>query len=478
MTLPLSVIAAFATLLAAVAPPDDPVPGALSDVRLARRALEMIHPGYDRYTDRAVLDNAFDSLERDAADGLPARTLFARLSDVAALIRCGHTKLEPSSAWAEHRADHPTYLPLRFTAADGRMIVTASGSPELRPGDEVLSIDARPAGELLARILTMVPSDGWTDSCRRFALGGMSDLDDCEFDHFLPFIHPLADHASLEVRSNDAPRSRLVRVPLMTRAARTAAIGAPPQPRDFDKSITLDIRGDIGVLRIGTFVAYRSPSNPDDVLRPYFERLRDAGAKTLILDLRDNGGGSDSAAIALARYLVAAPFTPTTKSWVRCYRFGDLADRLETWDRSVLNMPESLFQDLGNGYFELQREAQTFDPLTPTFTGRVIALCGPANQSGATLFLAGLRARRAATLVGEPTGGAPDGPTAGIIFFLPLPESGFRLRIPAIRSVTGIACEPGQGLIPDVLVRPTIDDLLAGRDPVLDAAKAIAAQTP
>ena len=40
-----------------------------------------------------------------------------------------------------------------------------------------------------------------------------------------------------------------------------------------------------------------------------------------------------------------------------------------------------------------------------------------------------------AIFVGEPTGGNPGGATAGIIFFVKLPNSGIKVRVPVQRTV-------------------------------------------
>jgi hypothetical protein len=447
-----------------------PSSAAREDAALARRAIEMIHPGLDRYTPKVEINAAFDRLEAACQTDITERDFYAALSVALARIRCSHTKAEPSKAWAEWRSSTPSYLPFRFIEDEGRMIVTRSAAEGVDTGDEVVSVAGIATREVLAKIFTTVPADGWTDSARLFALSSVSDLDQSEADHFLPAFYRLGESVRLEVRGLTDAASRLVMAKMMTQDARRAALAEPPAARNLDEAVSLDVRPDgVAVRRVGTFVAYRKPIKPADIYRPHFERLATEKISTLILDLRDNGGGSDDAAIDLARFLVAAPFTPSSKQWVKTFRFSDLAEKLETWDRSVLNMPAEIFKDLGNGYFEVQTPpGGPVTPLAPAFTGRLIVLCGPANASGATLFLAGLRERRPLTLVGEPTGGSAAGPTAGIMLFLPLPNTGIKVRIPAIRSVTGIAsADPRGGLDPDVLVRPTLADRLAGRDVAL-----------
>lgn len=447
-----------------------PSSAAREDAALARRAIEMIHPGLDRYTPKVEIDAAFDRLEAVCRNDITERDFYAELSVALARIRCSHTKAEPSKAWADWRSSTPSYLPFRFIEDEGRMIVTRSATEGVRTGDEVVSIDGVAARGVLATIFAAVPADGWTDSARRYALSSMSDLDESELDHYLPAFFRLGESARLEVRGTRDATSRVVDVKLMTQDSRRAALVEQPPVRNLDEAVSLDVRADgVAILRVGTFIAYRKQIKPADIYRPYFERLAAEKIGTLILDLRENGGGSDDAAIDLARFLIDKPIAFSSKAWVRAYQFGDLANKLETWDRSVLSMPAEMFKDLGNGYFEVQSApAEPFTPLEPAFTGRLIVLCGPANASGATLFLARLRERRPVTLVGEPTGGSAAGPTAGIMLFLPLPNTGIKVRIPAIRSVTGIAsANPCGGLDPDVLVRPTLADRLAGHDVAL-----------
>jgi hypothetical protein len=459
----------------ALAQPSRVIPAAqaAADAALARRAIELIHPGLDRYAPKPQVAAGFDRLQAACTTDITERDFYAALSLALAGIRCSHTKAEPSKAWADWRKTTPSSLPLRFVENEGRMIVTRSAAQGIQPGDEIIRIDAVPTHLVLSTILAAVPADGWTDNARRFALSSMSDLDESEFDHFFPAFFPSAQSVQLEVRTPNDARSRLISVPLLTPSARREALAEPPVARNLDEAVALDIKpGGLAVLRVGTFVAYRKPIKPADIYRPLFQQLATEKTQTLILDLRDNGGGSDDAAIDLARFLVAKSFTYAPRKWVRTYRFGDLTDKLETWDRSVLTLPEQALKDLGNGYLEVQAlPAPQLEPLEPAFTGRLVVLCGPANASGSTMFMAGLRERREVTLVGEPTGGNAEGPTAGTILFLPLPSTGIKVRIPAIRSVTGIAsANPAGGLDPDVLVRPTLSDILAGRDVVLQRA--------
>ncbi|MEL6258861.1 MAG: hypothetical protein AAFQ67_07380, partial [Pseudomonadota bacterium] len=118
------------------------VDAAQRDIALARRTLESLHAGYDRYTDRAVLDGMWTALETKASDGLDTRDLYLELSRITAAIRCDHTKVQLSEAMETTRTTAPVYLPFRYRLFDNRMIVDqVANDVPLTRGDEILAID-------------------------------------------------------------------------------------------------------------------------------------------------------------------------------------------------------------------------------------------------------------------------------------------------------------------------------------------------
>ncbi|HEX5632535.1 MAG TPA: hypothetical protein VFX50_04875, partial [Gemmatimonadales bacterium] len=127
---------------AAQAPPAPPAPvpaaGAIADVALLRRALEVVHAGYDRYALPAALVEAWRRLDSAAALGPDQLQFYGEVSRLLAVLRCDHTKAELPETLAAWRRTNPSHLPFRFRLFGRRMFVdVAAAGTGLARGDEI-----------------------------------------------------------------------------------------------------------------------------------------------------------------------------------------------------------------------------------------------------------------------------------------------------------------------------------------------------
>lgn len=458
---------------------------AAGDVALMRRALETIHPGLYRRTSRRAMDRAFDALERSVAAGpVTDVELYRRVSAVLALVRCTHTKADQPDALESWRQDNPSHLPFRFALAEGRMIVLSSdpGQPPLPRGAEIVSINGRPVARLIATLGAYVPVDGFTEGSRAAYLASDGDLMGADFDHFYPYVFGFPQRFTLVLRDGPgAPRRTLTLVPVPFRTWRTFDSAGRPYRQDFADAVSWRmLDGQTGYLAVATFVNYRRPVDAAALYARALDELRAAGAQSLVLDLRANGGGSNDAALALIDALATGPYVYQRAIRYRAVRYGDLPDHISSWgDRDALFAPPlDRFVPAADGWFDLRADLapEVLMPRAPApgaFTGPVTVLAGPANASGATMVVARLRAMGRVRVVGARTGGSADGPTAGTIFAVRLPASGIVVRVPLVFNQMAVdRFDPRGGVQPDVPVPVTVADLRAGRDRALAAAMA------
>ncbi len=99
--------------------------------------------------------------------------------------------------------------------------------------------------------------------------------------------------------------------------------------------------------------------------------------------------------------------------------------------------------------------------------GRLYALIGPVTYSSGMMAAMDFKDELHAILFGEPTGGKPN--SFGEVKRATLPNSNLALYYPT-KYFRPISDADPQSVMPDVPVRLTLEDFLAGRDPVLEAA--------
>ena len=103
----------------------------------------------------------------------------------------------------------------------------------------------------------------------------------------------------------------------------------------------------------------------------------------------------------------------------------------------------------------------------PAYGGPIALLASSATAGAAEDLLAAFRATARGVIVGEPSAGSP-----GDVATFPLPKN-WAVQFSVTRHAFADGSEyAGVGVKPDVLVVPSVEDLLAGKDAALDRARA------
>ncbi len=463
---------------------------AKADIALMRRGLETVHPGLTRYTSKADIDAAFTKLESIANAPVDTLTLHREMALMLAQIHCDHTKAEMSDVLSEYRVQNATHLPLRFRLIEGRMIAVSNDGQTNAPpaGAEILSINGKPVPQLLVTLGKAVAYDGDTSQAIAAKLSSDGDLMGDDFNENYPGFFGFAKAWDIVWKPVGAEKQIAVALKPIAFDAWTKLEAPGDQYRsEFYKSIGWNIDGDTAKLKIGTFVNYRNPVETTAFIGGFVKAMKANGTKHLILDLRGNGGGSEDVSVALGRYLFDAPFTWTKPLRYKAIRYGDLPDHINSWgDRDALFNPDpALFTKTSDGMYEriVDKTAPESDDGNTTiehlpiadlhFGGKLTLITDARNGSATTRLIAQFKEKRGARLVGEDSAGSAEGPTAGQLFVVTLPNSGLKLRIPNAWNRTNIArFEPRMGVRVDEGVIPTIADFAIGRDRQMEVAQA------
>lgn len=312
---------------------------------------------------------------------------------------------------------------VRVEEIEGRAIVTSVSDPSLHTiavGMELLAVDGVPVRQYAeANIVPYIPASTPQDRAKRLWRNVLLG----------------AEGSSVTLTLADAKgKTREQTVRRLTRDEQAKLAPAMPP-------MELRMIGKIAYIALHSF----GSRDAADLYERNFAEI--AKSDAMIIDLRRNGGGDGAVGFRILATLVDKPFL--TAAWsTREYR-----PTFRAWGR-----PETKY-------------AEPPSPVPPNgtmlYTKPVVVLTSAGTYSAAEDFAVAFDAAKRGTILGEPTGGSTGQP---LMFKLP---GGGAARVctkhdayPDGREFVGV------GIQPQVVVRPTVTDLRAGRDTVLETALA------
>ena len=111
------------------------------------------------------------------------------------------------------------------------------------------------------------------------------------------------------------------------------------------------------------------------------------------------------------------------------------------------------------------------------FDGNVYIITGGNSFSATAIFAHSLKGQSNVKIIGEETGGGAYGNTAWMIPELKLPNTGLRFHLPKFRLVMDKnLVREGRGVMPDIAVAPTAEDIRKGIDVKIAAVRELIEQ--
>jgi carboxyl-terminal processing protease len=374
---------------------------------------------------RADWDSALAANLKLAADPQSDLRFYHRLRRLVALLGDGQAAVI-APPYLRSRIARP---PLRLTSAERRpFILDYAENDEMRV--------ARP--ERFAEILAVqgIPAESWIRDSVLPTTAAATLAD--RWQRAVTWMLEGEKGTSLHL---------LVRVP-----------GQEPRGLSVTRSVSLNDRwpldppafaadslpGAIAVVRIGSFT-------DEDVVRQLDRAFPDfARVQGLVLDLRNATTGRTEFAYHMLARLSDRPLAAVrwrTPQYRAVFRALNLADSALTW----------YGPDTGT-------VAPRIDH--PSYGGPMAVLISSATSGAAEDLVAVFRAAGRGAVIGEPSGGSP-----GDVATFTLPKSwSVQFSVTRHRSPDGTEFA-GAGVKPDVLVVPTVNDVVTGHDVALEKAR-------
>lgn len=440
------------------------------DLTLLRKALDDLHPGLTLHRTKQQDQAAWGELERFVPRGGTRQQFYLRLSRYLAGVQCGHTYANfynQTDAVKAELFDRDDKVPFTFAILDRRIFIRESAT--LARGTEVLGLNGRPVGDLLAELQKYVKADGKNDGKRLSDLE-VSGLGRFEaFDIFQPMLLPPREGKYSVLVQELGAQPRTVEMAAVSRDSRRIRLRlATADPWEFRM-----LPEGPAYLRLSSFTTWNFRFDWKAFLADACAKAKDQPDRGLIIDIRGNEGGDDSVITELLKYVIKQPTTiPKSLAYVIFQQVSDeLRPHLSTWDQAVFNAA-AYTRPIGDGRYEVQSESsrdRILQPSSRAFSGKVVLLVGPANSSATFTVARTWKQQGLATLVGRPTGGSRKGTNGGKFLVYKMPDAGFTVDIPLV-AYRPEPSGPDAGIVPDVLTKWTVEDIRLNRDPDLVAA--------
>ena len=363
-----------------------------------------------------------------------------------------------------------------------------NGAPGVDPGDRILAVNGQDADALLAAWASEISHD--TDAGRRAQIARRFRvylaLHGIDAPYRLTVAPPGGPSRDVTIPGDPVSYMFQDRPPAPARPPVTE-VNLPPVPPTVFKPIQLQnaffeyriIEPDIAYMNFfSIFDGLSTVSRFEKAVDQMFKRVASDRPRVLIIDIRENGGGEDSAAQALLRHLTEKPFRLHTSAQLK--RSKEARDFISSMIRIPFRwlrlhyIPSEVRQyftgQVGTLSRPLERPLKERPRAEPFFDGPVCVLTGPRTYSAAVEFAEAVKTFGLATIVGEETGGQPN--SFGNGFPFTLPRSGLLVNVATSRGVRANGdLADFSPVKPDIVVRTTAADMRRGFDPVLERAK-------
>lgn len=274
--------------------------------------------------------------------------------------------------------------------------------PEKYFGNELIRINGKEMSEIIETIQPLLPNDGNTDEVIGASLP------------FLLWAVNISQPYSVEIMNKENGLSEILELQGTNDLDKYRTQKPIDKEVKLQNFITFDILDkNIGYINAKSFgfVQYNQITKTfEKEMESYFAELKAKGVSNLIIDLRENGGGSSYPAEAILQKIAHKPYQQTGGSTMRVSRqFGESLDGLPWAIRIIAKKGSMKNYDkypIGTNIKEENKPALP-KKFKNSFSGQVYVLIGPNTHSAAMMMANAVEDFDLGILVGEPTKSIP-----------------------------------------------------------------------
>jgi hypothetical protein len=479
----------------------------LEDINYLQKKIYKYQPAIDLFISKDALNKKFDSLKQLSKTPKKANELYLSLVTVVNSIKQGHNfvgpvvkKLSKKERKLKLKQGKSPYSQFDYFFENDKLYLLNNFSKDtlIPNGAEVLKIGDITPQQIKEKYWKTTVSDGFNTTFYNYSFAkriigfagvemGIKDSLNYQFKYKDSIFERMIYRPNFKKEKSDVKKDSIsqktinkkeLKVKKKAESKKKALLGYDSEKKQYNKELTFKSNDSmVAVLKIRNFMT----GNFKDYYHQTFELLQKKQTKILILDLRNNPGGRINEIKILASYFTNKPF--------QLIEPVVLTKRTSLWETTFLkDAPVILYPILlpaypiiktieyikpkknKNGTFNYWLSSSKIQQPSPyNFSGKVYVLINGGSFSASCLISAHLKSIKNITFVGEETGGGANQTTAGRMPMYELPNSKLNFNVllmdikPTHKNETF-----GRGIMPDVSINQTIDDIINNKDPQME----------
>lgn len=397
-----------------------------------------------------------------------------------------HNSTDFSKKYLENlRKENHGYFPLPIKWIDGKWLVNYENN-EIPLGSEIISINNIPISEIIQELYKYYTTDGKNITGKRIGIR-------TNFSKYYRLNYGLQEEFQVifkKQNSNFEEKKTLNNIGYSEYYKNFSKIHSMP----LDQFYYADLKENqkykyeqfdfsTGILTIYTFSmgneTTKEHKNYVAFLDSIFSEIKTKNVKNLIVDVRQNGGGTDPNDIVTYSYLTQRDFQENKQAWISFKKIP----YLKYYDINVpkfirplvvgkhnKELQKDFYVEKDNRFYQgsLSNDHKIWKPNPNAFQGNIYLLISPAVASAGSLFASMVAGNDNTTVIGEEAMGGYYGHNGHTPFEYKLPNSKIEFSFSIVNLEQDVPEKSNQkydrGIIPDYDITQTFEDFLENKD--------------
>ncbi|MDF1697897.1 MAG: S41 family peptidase [Saprospiraceae bacterium] len=450
-----------------------------ADFELLKTMILKVHPGTFRYNSQEEINWALKDAENHFKYELSHGEAYSVISRLMAQLQCDHTKAGFNNqnrlinSIIHYQRDK---VPFTFKWVNDEMVVIKNASENylLKKGTIITSINGITTDQIKSQMVDYIGADGGTDLNRLYKMEVQGyDFRYYAFDIFFPLLFNVPS-SSIDLTIKEIDKSEITNTSVEAQSREERASILKKRYSDFP--VSRDdmwdfevIENQIGMLTINSFGLNGWKAMTIDYkqfLSDAFKELEENDIRHLIIDIRENTGGSDEMAEELFGYLTDREYQIQREGRSRYVDFPEeLKPHIKTWGDTpwFYNLNPKKKEAVDGYYIFEEGRKKKKKANKKLYQGSIYLLTSAANTSLAFYTAQRFKSQKLGLLIGQETGGNLNDINGGQILFFTLPNSTIEIDCPVMGGFS-LEPQPNTGVQPDVKIDYALNDIIKGRD--------------